>query len=371
MPIRSTRSTQGTPSPSGLSAGNGPESLCLLRLSAIGDCCHALPVLRTLQAAWPQTRFTWIIGQTEHRLMEGVEGVEFITFDKRNPRASRADIRRQLQGRRFPVLLHMHASMRANLLSRCIPAERRIGFDRGRARDWQWLYANERIAAHPRQHVMDGFFGFAEHLGISQRVLRWDIPLSEADKAFARQRRPQNGPLVLISPCSSQRKRNYRNWRVEHYAEVIAHLQQAYGARIILSGADTAIEKHYGRALEESAAGPLENLIGGTSLKQLLALIKEADLLICPDSGPAHMATAAGTPVVGLYATSNRWRTGPYLSQDLVVDRYPDAVEREFGKPVHDLRWGQRVRDPAAMDLITPAEVMARCDEVLRDRSAQ
>jgi len=87
--------------------------------------------------------------------------------------------------------------------------------------------------------------------------------------------------------------------------------------------------------------------------------------VICPDSGPAHLATAAGVPVVGLYATSNRHRTGPYFSQDLVVDRYPEAVRQEFGKPVEALRWGERVRNPGAMDLITVADVLERVDAVL------
>ena len=108
------------------------------------------------------------------------------------------------------------------------------------------------------------------------------------------------------------------------------------------------------------------NLIGRTTLKQLLAILDRADLLICPDSGPAHMATAVGTPVIGLYATSNRHRTGPYFSQDLVVDRYPEAVQREFGVPVSQLRWGQRVRDPDAMDLIRVEDVIAKVDQVLR-----
>jgi len=339
-----------------------------VRLSAIGDCCHTLPVLRTLQAAWPHTHFTWVIGRTEHGLMDGVDGVEFITFDKRHPAASLAGIRRQLRGRRFPVLLHMHASMRANLVSCMVSAGRRIGFDRARARDWQWLFTNERIAPQAGQHVMDGLLGFAGQLGIHGRELRWDIPVSEADRAFAAAQAGGSGPVVVISPCSSQRLRNYRNWRIGNYSAVVAHLQEAHGAQVILSGASSAIEARYGEALAASAPRPLVNLIGRTSLKQLLALLDRADLLICPDSGPAHMATAVGTPVVGLYATSNRLRTGPYFSQDLVVDRYPEAVQREFGVPVAQLRWGQRVRDPGAMDLISPADVIATVDRALGHR---
>lgn len=298
--------------------------------------------------------------------MEGVDGIEFITFDKSRPWASLASIRRALGGRRFPVLLHMHASMRANLVSLVVRAARRIGFDRERARDRQWLFTREKIAAQRGQHVIDGFFGFLEHLGITARVMRWDIPVSDADRAFAAGHCGTDGPVVLISPCSSQRFRNYRNWRVERYAELVAWLQREHGARVVLTGGRTDTERAYGAAIEAAAPRPLANLVGATTLKQLFALIGRADLVICPDSGPAHMATAAGTPVVGLYATSNRHRTGPYFCQDLVVDRYPDAVQAEFGVPVDQLRWGQRVRDPAAMDLITVADVIAKVDPVLR-----
>jgi heptosyltransferase I len=105
--------------------------------------------------------------------------------------------------------------------------------------------------------------------------------------------------------------------------------------------------------------------VGATTLKELFALIARAAVVVCPDSGPAHMATAAATPVIGLYATSNPDRTGPYLSRHLVVNAYPEAVQREFGKPVDTIAWGRRVRDPAAMELIRAQDVEARLDEVL------
>ncbi|MBT8422670.1 MAG: hypothetical protein KJP03_06100, partial [Gammaproteobacteria bacterium] len=170
-----------------------PESLCLLRLSAIGDCCHVLPLLRTIQRAWPATKITWVIGRTEHMLMEGMQGVEFITFDKNRGWRGLMDVRRQLAGREFPVLLNLHASMRANLVSAVIPARRRIGFDRARARDYQWLFTNERIPAIERQHVCDGMLGFARHLGIDTQDLRWDIPVNADDHDFAAQLTQHSG----------------------------------------------------------------------------------------------------------------------------------------------------------------------------------
>jgi heptosyltransferase I len=263
------------------------------------------------------------------------------------------------------VLLHMHASMRANRVSLLVRAGRRVGFDRGRARDFQRLFTNERIAAHPRQHVMDGLFGFAEHLGVARRGLRWDIPVAPADEAFAADLCAGDAPVVVISPCSSERQRNYRNWPAERYAEVARQLAARYGARIVVTGAGTAEERRYGEAIHEALPSGATGLVGRSSLKQLFAVIRRARLVICPDSGPAHMATAAGTPVVGLYATSDPRRTGPYLSAALTVNRYPDAVRRAFGREPDALRFGRRVRDPDAMSLITVEDVLGKAAQVL------
>ena len=344
-----------------------PDSICVIRLSAIGDCCHTLAVVRSIQTAWPSTRITWIIGKVEHELMQGVNDVEFIIFDKRSGWRGYTDVRRQLAGRHFPVVLHMHASLRANLLRPFINAERVIGYDRARARDYQHWFTNEQIPATTGQHVLDAMFTFAEQLGLQERELRWDIPIPEQDREFARQLCIGAGPVCIISPCSSQRMRNFRNWSVERYIGLSRYLLDKYNATLILTGGPTALEREYGEQIMAGIGGQAaaSNLIGKTTLKQLLALLAGAEVLICPDSGPAHMATTVGTPVVGLYATSNRHRTGPYFSQSLVADRYPDAIREEFGQPVESLRWGQRVRNPDAMNLITLDDVFAKVDVAL------
>jgi heptosyltransferase I len=342
-----------------------PESLCIIRLSAIGDCVHTLSVVRSIQAAWPRTRITWIIGKTEYALFEGAYGIEFIIFDKSKGWRALMDVRRQLRGRHFPLLLHMHASMRANLVSLLVHARKRIGFDRPRARDRQWLFTNHKIPALPQQHVMDGLFGFANELGIERGEGVWDLPLADADRDYAGSMASANQPVCVISPCSSERFRNFRNWSRENYIAVTRYMQSTHNAQVILTGGPTDLEHEYGRAITADTDTSVLNLIGQTSLKQLAALLERADLLICPDSGPAHIANAVGTPVIGLYATSNRYRTGPYDSQHLVVDAYPEAVQRELGQPVEALRWGQRVRAPDAMDLIGVDDVYAKVDEVL------
>jgi len=337
-----------------------PRDLCVIRLSAIGDTCHALAVVRRLQDNWPEVRIAWIIGRTEFGLMSGVDGVEFIVFDKSRGREAYRDAGLTLRGRRFDAALCLHASWRANFLIRAVDAPVRLGFDRARARDLQWLFTNRRIPATQGEHALDAMMGFATAIGADERPIRWDIPLDPADRAFATGFVERGAPLVVISPCSSQRSRNYRNWDADNFVAVARHLGSAYGARIVVTGGPTALEATYGRRLAEASGAT--NLAGATTLGQLAALLEAADLVVCPDSGPAHIATAMGTPVIGLYATSNPDRTGPYLRRELTVNRYPDAVRRHLGRDVTAVRWGRRVRSPDAMSLITIDDVRAKID---------
>lgn len=340
----------------------------MLRLSAIGDCCHTLAVVRSIQAQWPQTQITWIIGTLEATLFGDIPGIEFITFDKRGGRAAHRALREQLRGRTFDVLLHMQAALRASMISRLVKSPVRLGFDRARAKDFQWLFTNHKIEAREHEHVLDGLSGFARALGARDRKPQWDVPIPAAALEFAANALPGTQPTLVISPCSSQRTRNFRNWGVERYAAVVNHAVECHGMRVLLTGGPTALEREYGEHIATLARHPVLDMIGKTSLKQLLALLQRATVLVSPDSGPAHMATMVGTPVIGLYATSNPFRTGPYLSQQWVVNRYPDAVRAEFGKSVDEIAWGRRVRRADAMELIAMDDVTAKLDGLLASK---
>lgn len=345
-----------------------PESVCILRLSAIGDTCHVVPLLRTLQAAWPRTRFTWIIGRLEARLMSLLPEVEFITVDKRAGLAGLRDLRRRIGARRFDVLLHLQLSFRASLVAAVVPARVRLGFDRARAREGQWLFTNARIEAREREHVLDSFFGFARWFGIAERELRWELPLPEDARDYARRLIPDGdgarGTLV-ISPCSSHR---LRNWHAAGYAAIADHAIERHGLRVILCGGPSDFERDMGRQIASLARGPLVNQIGQDTLPQLLALLARATVLVSPDSGPVHMATMVGTPVVGLYAATNPARSGPYLSREWCVDAYAEAARRFRQREPEALPWTEKIEEPGVMDLIGVDAVAARLDALLGSR---
>jgi len=338
-----------------------PRRVCILRLSALGDVCHVLPVVRTLQDAWPGIEITWIIGKLEHKLLGHLPGIEFIVFDKKAGRAAYRDLRRRMAGRRFDVLLHMQIAFRASLAAARVPADVKVGFDRARARELQWLFTNAKIAPREREHVLDGLFGFAEALGLRERSMRWDIPLPESALEYARRVIPDETPTLVISPCSSH---VLRNWSAEGYAAVADHAAARLGMRVLVCGGRSELELQYGERIESLMQQPCVNLVGKDTLLELLATLQRASVLISPDSGPAHMATAVGTPVIGLYAATNPARSGPYYSRQCCVDRYDAAARKFLGKPAAELPWTEKIERPGVMDLITPADVIERLEMV-------
>ena len=337
----------------------------MLRLSAIGDTCHAVPIVRTLQHAWPDTQLTWIIGKTEARLLTLLDGVEFITVDKRAGLRARHRLREQLRGRRFDALLHMQVSFRSSLVAKLVPADIKLGFDRARARELQWLFTNTRIAARTREHVLDSFFGFTAALGISERMLRWGIPLPESATAYAQRLIPDDRPTLVISPCSSH---PLRNWRADRYAAVADYASRRHGMRIILCGGPSKLESRTGAAIERHARSSIVNQIGRDTLPELLGLLSRATALLTPDSGPAHMATMVNTPVLGLYAATNPARSGPYLSRLWTLDAYPEAARRFRHREPEKLPWTEKIEERGVMDLIQVEQVTAKLDELLRWR---
>jgi heptosyltransferase I len=340
-----------------------PQSICLLRLSALGDVCNCVVLVRALQQAWPECSISWVIGRLEHRLVKNLDNVDFIVFDKKAGWRGIMDLRRQLAGRRFDILLHAQVSARANLLSLLVRARRRVGFDRTRAREGHGLVVSERIAEVPFQHQALAFLEFAHHLGVDTYHASRRLPEpGQAAQAYARKHQPHTGQAVLISPASSHSR---RNWHAEGYATVADWVVRETGRPVILIGGPSAQERDLGEAISQRMAMPVVNLIGKDTLEQAVAMIDQAACLITPDAGPAHFAAAMGTPVVGLYAATWSKRSGPLGSLEHCVDCFEQAAQQHCGCPAEQVRWGKRLEYPGVMDLVKADQVIERLERLL------
>lgn len=337
------------------------KSICLVRLSALGDVLMLVPLVRTLQAELLGVTITWIISRPAFDLVEGMNGVEFIVIDKPTHIMDYWRFKRQLQGRQFDVLLAVQASFRANLLYACISASRKIGYDPLRAKDGHAWFINEAITAG-HDHTVDGFLRFADALGIQNKHIRWELPIEGSDVSWARSLiQTTHRPLILINPAASKPE---RSWLIDRYIAVIQHVQSRWQAQVLLIGGPGAFDKALGEAITQYLPDVL-SVIGQTRPKQLLALIQQADLLLCPDTGPSHMAAAVGTPVIALHAVTSSTVSGPYTYQQLSVDCYPEAVRSILKKTTDTIPWGTHVHGDKTMELVSVNAVIARLDEVL------
>ncbi|WP_282272062.1 glycosyltransferase family 9 protein [Stenotrophomonas sp. PS02298] len=341
--------------------------LCLLRLSALGDVTHVVPLVRTLQRGFPGTPLHWVIDKAGHKLLDGLPGVSFHVYDKNSGLAGMRALRREFPPGRFDALLQMQVAARANLLSAFIPAKRRIGYDKSRSKDLHGLFINERIPDRPGIHVLDAIGSFCEPLGLKQTEVSWDLATPPEAHEWARAQWEEDGrPVLMISPCSSHQR---RNWYAERHAALADHAA-SQGWRVVLCGGRSELERSTSDAILAAMKHPALDLVGKDTLKQLPALLARASLLVTPDSGPMHIANAVGTKVLGLHAASNPARSGPYSDRRYCVDRYDDAARRYLNKPASALKWGTKIEFDDVMSLITVEDAIAAFERYRADHQS-
>lgn len=341
------------------------KSICIVRLSALGDVLMLVPLVRTLQAYLPEAKLTWVISRPAYDLVEGIEGIEFIVIPKPKSLADYWRFYKQMTGRCFDVLLATQASFRANCLYPLIRASRKIGYDAIRAKDGHGWFIHENITPGS-DHTLEGFLKFATQLGCTEKRIHWDLAIQEADHQWACTHLPQGTtPILLVNPAASKPE---RNWPVERYIEVIQYAQNRWKVQVVLTGGPSAEEKILANTIAQVVN--VTNLVGKTRPKQLLAVIAAGDVLLCPDTGPSHMAAAVATPVIALHAVTSSDVSGPYTYRHLAVDFYPEAMHSILHKTREETPWGTHIHGSEAMKLVTTQAVIAKLETILNKRSS-
>ena len=331
-----------------------PLCIMIVRLSALGDVCHAMAVVQAIMQRHPNAQVTWLTSPLEAKLVRLLPGVEVIEYDKRSGFKGMFAIKRALRERYFDILLHLQWSLRASVLTRMVKAGRRVGFARAQSREKQYWFVNELAPLAQGEHVLDSFMAQASVLDVSEPSLPCELNLPPLPKELS-------VPYVVINPSASKAE---RNWTVAGYQAVLECLSEK-GITAVLTGGPSEQEQQFAQQILEGKSADVINLVGKTPLDKMLRVLKQAELVVSPDTGPAHMATLVGTPVLGLYAHSNPARTGPYKNLDQVVSVYQELAEKEYQKSVAELPWSARVHDPKAMQFIQIESVLARLESML------
>jgi heptosyltransferase I len=308
-----------------------PREIAIVMLSALGDAVHVLPVVNALKRAWPQSHITWVIQPVPHQLVQGHESVdEFVLFRRRRGTdawRSYVELSRTLGDRRFDLLINLQVYLKAGLITSVMKADVKLGFDRRRARDMNWLFTTHRIPPRPTGHVQDQYLEFLAYLGIDPEPIEWRLRLTDAERALQREYfsafdRPVAGVVVGTSKLE-------KNWAPERYARVLEALEVDFGMQPLLLGGPAPAERAAAeRVRRETKANAIDAL--ADDVRRLLWLLDGSAVVISPDTGPLHIARALDRPVVGLYGYTNPKRYGPYRRPQQVVDGYARFAGEEY-----------------------------------------
>ena len=307
-------------------SGQAFDRICIVMMSAVGDAVHVLPVINAIKRDHPHSHITWVLQAGPATLVRGHPNVdEIILFDRKKGVTAFLDISRELRKRQFDLLIDLQVYFKAGLITAMSGAKRRLGFDRARARDANWLFTTERIPPHPMQHVQDQYFEFLAQLGISPEPVTWNLgpwpDELEWQKSFIA---GFDRPIASIVVATSKPE---KDWIPERWASVCDILSDKYGLQPVLVGGNSDRETTAAATIMSlSKSKPVSAL--GSGLRKLVSILDASQLVLSPDTGPLHMTVALGRPVISLIGYTDPRRTGPYRKfHDLIIDSFHEAGE--------------------------------------------
>jgi heptosyltransferase I len=335
------------------------DRVCIVMMSALGDAVHTLPVITAIKRHNPAAHITWLLQPGPALLARGHAGVdEIILFDRKRGWQAFTDMRRELAERKFDLVLALQVYFKAGLITAMANAPVKLGFDRARARDLNWLFTTHRIPARPIQHVQDQYFEFLDVLGVPSEPVEWGLGPYSYELEWQREFFKQfDRPVASLVVATS---RAVKDWPADRWARICDALWFDYGLQPVIVGSRSDRELEGERIVMEQSRAPVVSTLG-QPMREMVCTLDGSALAITPDTGPMHISVALGTPVISLFGYTNPRRTGPYRRfHDLIVDAYGEPGEEYV--PSMENR-------PGHMDRILEQDVIEKL-EVWKERYA-
>ncbi len=304
-------------------------NIALVKLSAIGDVVHALPVAAALHAALPQARLVWIVERREAAVLRDNPALgEIVPVDTRSWRRARTPLavaettgalvalRRHLRASRFDVAIDLQGLVKSGVITAATGAPLRIGFTAAHCREGlNALFTNQRVAPPPTaRHVVDRYLSLVEPLGARARAVEFALPTdgpaeARIDEFLAGAGLKPRARLVVLNPGAG---RPDKRWSIESFRDLARRLAGEAAASVLVTWGPHELAD--ARAIVGPDPARYATLAPPTNLDELLAVLRRASVVVAADTGPLHLAAALGTRCVGLYGPTAAERNGPYGS---------------------------------------------------------
>ncbi len=302
------------------------ERIGIVMMSAVGDAVHVMPVIHALKAHATSAQISWVLQPGPATLVQGHPLVDdIIVFDRSRGWRAFLSVRRELRARSFDAVLALQVYFKAGLVTSFTDAPIKLGFDRARARDANWLFTTHRIPPHSGQHVQDQYLEFLDALHVPHSEPAWNLgPWSDEERAWQREFvRQFDRPIAPIVVATSKPA---KDWMPERWAAVCHILWNDFGLQPVLVGGRSPRELSAESVILRDA--PMAHSALGSGLRRLSAILDGAAVALSPDTGPLHLAIALRAPVISLLGYTNPKRVGPYdFAHDLMIDAYGDPGE--------------------------------------------
>ncbi len=343
------------------------KSVCILRLTALGDCINAFGIVNAIHEDYPEVKLKWIIDSRFSSLFvsdgEPIVPLAPVEIKKQGLFKSVMSLRKEMKTDRYDALLNMQTSIKASLLSTAVKATDRFGYDAERSREGQSLFINRRIDKPETPHVLSGFISFARTAGFEGIKPKWNYHLTEDEISTAKELIPQDRKILVIAPASAKAE---KNWTAEGYTQIGQYAVEK-GFHVVIVGGKGSLETELCNRIADNLKDNCTNLCSKTSLRILAAVISLASVVISPDSASMHLASSLNIPVIGLFAIHNPDRVGAWNFRKYEVSVYAQMAAAELGDK--DAGWRYRVKNKDAMKAIDIRNVIESFDRICSDYS--
>jgi lipopolysaccharide heptosyltransferase I len=317
----------------------------IVRLGALGDIVHTIPAVAALRRGYPDARIDWVVDARHAPFAELVQPVDRIIRLEKTTVNAWVDLVRRLRPYRYDVALDFQGLMKSAVLARASGAARVVGFSIWHLREkGARPFYSEVDSGEPAPHVIGKNLSLLSTVGITSAEIEFPLARSSSPALEAVRREAGGAPFALINPGAAWPN---KRWPAARFGEVAAFVREVRGlVPFVLWGpAEEALARDVIAASANAA-----RLAPATTMADLLELSRAASLMVSGDTGPLHIAGAAGTPLVAIFGPTDPDRNGPWAKEDVVISRY-GVCGCHYQRQCHQAAW--------CLNDVTVAEVTA------------